>query len=110
MSETIGQRSSQLHVPQHVDPIEERRARRDERRVGHNRVARLMRRAGVQGVTRRRRRGTTRRNPEAQPADDLVDRKSTRTAPNQLWVADITYRRGKVFSTWRSWLMHSAVG
>ena len=60
-------------------------------KVGHNRVARLMRRAGIQGVTRRRRRGTTRRNPEAQPADDLVDRKFTRTAPNQLWVADITY-------------------
>lgn len=32
MSETIGQRSSQLRAPQHVDPIEERRARRDERR------------------------------------------------------------------------------
>jgi len=59
--------------------------------VGHNRVARLMRRAGIQGVTRRKRRATTRRNPEAQPADDLVDRKFTRTAPNQLWVADITY-------------------
>ena len=60
-------------------------------KVGHNRVARLMRRAGIQGVTRRRPRATTRCNPEAQPADDLVDRKFTRTAPNQLWVADITY-------------------
>jgi putative transposase len=59
--------------------------------VGHNRVARLMRRAGIQGVTRRKRHGTTRRNPEAQPADDLVNRQFTRTAPNQLWVADITY-------------------
>jgi len=60
-------------------------------KVGHNRVARLMRRAGIQGVTRRKRRGATQRNPEAQPADDLVDRTFTRTAPNQLWVADITY-------------------
>ena len=59
-------------------------------KVGHNRVARLMRRAGIQGVTRRKRRGTTQRNPEAQPSDDLVDRKFTQTAPNQLWVADIT--------------------
>jgi putative transposase len=63
----------------------------DGMKVGHNRVARLMRRAGIQGVTRRKRRGTTRRNPEAQPSDDLVDRKFTQTAPNQLWVADITY-------------------
>ena len=62
----------------------------DGMKVGHNRVARLMRRAGIQGVTRRKRRGTTRRNPEAQPSDDLVDRKFTQTAPNQLWVADIT--------------------
>jgi len=59
--------------------------------VGHNRVARLMRLARIQGVTRRKRRGTTQRNPEAQPADDLVDRKFTQTAPNRLWVADITY-------------------
>lgn len=60
-------------------------------KVGHNRVARLMRLAGIEGVTRRKRRGTTQRNPEAQPADDLVDREFTRTAPNRLWVADITY-------------------
>ena len=59
--------------------------------VGHNRVARLMRLAGIQGVTRRKRRGTTRRNPKAQSASDLVDRKFTRAAPNRLWVADITY-------------------
>jgi len=59
--------------------------------VGHNRVARLMRVAGIQGVTRRKHRGTTRRNPEAQSAADLVNRKFTSAAPNELWVADITY-------------------
>jgi len=58
--------------------------------VGHNRIARLMRLAGIQGVTRRKRRTTTQHNPEAQPADDLVNREFARTAPNQLWVADIT--------------------
>ena len=63
----------------------------DGMNVGHNRVARLMRLAGIQGVTRRKRRGTTQRNPEAQPADDLVDRQFTQAAPNRLWVADITY-------------------
>jgi len=63
----------------------------DGMRVGHNRVARLMRLAGIEGVTRRKWRTTTRRDPEAQPATDLVDRDFTRTAPDELWVADITY-------------------
>jgi putative transposase len=34
---------------------------------------------------------TTRRDKDARPAPDLVDRNFTATAPNQLWVADITY-------------------
>ena len=59
--------------------------------VGHNRVARLMRVAGIQGVTRRKRRCTTQRDPEALPAADLVDRDFTSSAPDELWVADITY-------------------
>jgi len=59
--------------------------------VGHNRVARLMRVAGIQGVIRRKRRCTTQRHPEASPAADLVDRDFTSTAPDELWVADITY-------------------
>jgi putative transposase len=57
---------------------------------GRKRVARLMRRAGLSGCHRRRRRVcTTRRDPLAQPAPDLVERDFTATAPNQLWVADI---------------------
>jgi transposase InsO family protein len=60
-------------------------------KVGHNRVARLMRLAGIQGVTRRKRKATTQRSPEAQLAKDLVNREFTQTAPNRLWVADITY-------------------
>ncbi len=36
--------------------------------------------------------GTTKQNPNATVAPpDLVDRKFTATAPNQLWVADVTY-------------------
>lgn len=58
---------------------------------GRKRVARLMRRAGLSGCHRRRRCvHTTRRDPLAQPAPDLVARAFTATAPNQLWVADIT--------------------
>jgi transposase InsO family protein len=34
---------------------------------------------------------TTKQNPAAAPAPDLVNRKFTATARNQLWVADVTY-------------------
>ena len=56
------------------------------------RVARLMRAAGLRGVCRRR--GftvTTRREPRARPAPDLVDRDFTADGPDRLWVADMTY-------------------
>ncbi|GAB4310801.1 MAG: hypothetical protein Kow0097_12420 [Candidatus Bipolaricaulota bacterium] len=59
--------------------------------MGRKRVARLMREAGLAGVSRRRRRGTTKRDPEAQAAPDLVEREFTAPAPDRLWVADITY-------------------
>ncbi len=59
--------------------------------VGRKRVARLMREAGLQGVSRRRKAFTTRRDSTARPAPDLVDRQFHADAPNKLWVADITY-------------------
>ena len=55
------------------------------------RIARLMRQAGLAGVQRRRLRGTTRQNPDAVAAPDLVQRDFTASGPDQLWVADITY-------------------
>jgi putative transposase len=60
-------------------------------RCGRKRVARLMRQAGLAGAQRRRYRGTTRQNPASVPAPDLVQRDFTASAPDQLWVADITY-------------------
>jgi len=63
----------------------------DGHRIGRKRVARLMRASSLAGVSRRRSFRTTRRDPTARPAPDLVDRKFTATAPNQLWVADMTY-------------------
>ncbi len=60
-------------------------------RVGRKRVARLMRQAGLQGVHRRGWRNTTRRDPDAGPAPDLLGRDFTATAPDQKWVADVTY-------------------
>lgn len=54
------------------------------------RVARLMREAGIEGISRRRYKGTTKCNPKATLAPDLVKRVFTATAPNRLWVADMT--------------------
>jgi putative transposase len=66
---------------------------RDEgTRVGRKRVARLMRSAGLRGVSRRRAWvTTTRRDVRQRPAPDLVNREFTADGPNQLWVADMTY-------------------
>jgi len=61
--------------------------------VGRKRVARLMRAAGLQGCHRRRLRGLTRRDPDAVPAPDLVERNFTPPGPDRLWVADITQQR-----------------
>jgi putative transposase len=58
--------------------------------VGRKRVARLMRAAGLAGVSRRRFVTTTVRDG-ARPAPDLVDRTFTADRLNVLWVADITY-------------------
>jgi putative transposase len=62
-------------------------------RCGRKRVARLMRKAGLEGCLRggSRTKGTTLRDRSAIPAADLVRRNFTAKAPNQLWVADITY-------------------
>lgn len=69
--------------------------------VGRKRVERLMRTAGIEGVTRRRRRGCTRKDPQATPSDDLVVRQFRPTEPDRLWVADITEHPtgdGKVYA------------
>ena len=60
--------------------------------VSRKRVERLMRHAGLQGAYLRRkwRTGSTRQNPAATPAPDLVNRDFTATGPDRLWVADAT--------------------
>ena len=72
--------------------------------VGRKRIARLMRTAGVIGVHRRRGVRTTRRGAEDVAAADLVQRDFTATAPNHLWVADITY-----VATWAGFLYLAVV-
>jgi putative transposase len=58
--------------------------------VGKKRVARLMKTAGLEGVSRRRKYSST-RDKDARPAPDLVEREFVADGPNKLWVADITY-------------------
>jgi putative transposase len=72
--------------------------------VGRKRVARLMRRGDLQGVTRRRGTFTTVRDRDARPAPDLVSRNFVASAPNRLWIADITY-----IPTWTGFLYLAVV-
>jgi putative transposase len=66
-------------------------ARRAGHDVGRDQVARLMRIAGIRGHKRGKRVITTRRDDRAERSPDLVKRNFTATAPNQLWVTDLTY-------------------
>jgi putative transposase len=59
--------------------------------VGKKRVARLMRAAGLRGVSRRRFVRTTVAEMYADLAPDLVDRNFQIDQLDRLWVADITY-------------------
>jgi putative transposase len=73
-------------------------------RIGRKRVARLMKASDLQGVSRRKRTVTTRRDRSARPAPDLVDRQFSASRPNILWVADITY-----VPTWSGFLYLAVV-
>jgi len=70
----------------------------DGRPIARCTVARLMKAAGLRGVSRVKTPRTTIRatGPDLRP--DLVERAFTAPAPNRLWVADITYV--KTFSGW----------
>lgn len=62
-------------------------------RCGRRRAARLMREAGIRGCVRGKKRRTTRRDPRATPAPDLVNRDFRAIATDRLRTADITYLR-----------------
>jgi len=72
--------------------------------VGRKRVARLMREMGLAGISRRKATRTTHRDDTARPAPDLVERRFDADAPDQLWVADITY-----VPTWAGFLFLAVV-
>lgn len=57
--------------------------------VGRKRVSRLMKQVSISGI-KKRRRGCTTRDLEADPHPDLVNRTFTVDQPNVLWCMDIT--------------------
>jgi putative transposase len=64
-----------------------------------NRVARLMRAAGLKAKQTRRYRSTTKRNKADRAAPNILKRDFSAEAPNKKWVADITY-----IATQEGWL------
>ena len=72
--------------------------------MGRKRLARLMRRASLRGISRRKGTRTTIRDARARAAPDLVERAFTADASDRLWVADITY-----IPTWAGFLYLAVV-
>jgi putative transposase len=74
---------------------------REGESAGRDQVARLMREAGLRGAKRRGKPWrTTTADPQASKRPDLVKRDFTATAPDRLWVGDLTYLRcweGRLF-------------
>jgi transposase InsO family protein len=77
--------------------------RRRGKHIGRKRVACLMRKHGLVGRCPRRFRRTTIPDPTSN-VPDLVQRQFRPSAPNQVWVADISYIR-----TWEGWLYLAVV-
>lgn len=65
--------------------------RREGVEAGRDRVGRLMAEMGIHGVVRGRATRTTKADPAAVRAPDLVRRDFSATGPNRLWVSDFTY-------------------
>lgn len=78
--------------------------KRQDVHVGKKRVARLMRQAKISGTFKKRRGKTTISVPGIRTAPDLVKRDFFAAAPNELWVADMTYVR-----TWEGWLYLASI-
>lgn len=65
--------------------------RRSGEDIGRDQVARLMRELGIEGARRGRKTRTTRADEKANRPPDLVERRFSAEAPNELWVTDLTY-------------------
>ena len=65
--------------------------RREGVTVGRDQVGRLMAALGIAGMVRGKSKRTTKSDPSAVRAPDLVKRHFTATEPDRLWVSDFTY-------------------
>ena len=72
--------------------------------IGYKRVVRLMKQAGLAARHRTHRVVTTRADPTATPAENVLDRDFEAEEPNQKWVCDVTY-----IGTVAGWLYLAAV-
>jgi transposase InsO family protein len=100
---TLSDRIRRVHADSHCTygaPRVHAELRATGTRIGKKRVARLMRAAGLAGRSPKRFRRTTISTASAatQPVD-LVRRDFNPSAPDRLWLSDITYVR-----TWEGWL------
>jgi transposase InsO family protein len=73
-------------------------------RVGKKRVERLMREDGIKARQKRRFRRTTDSNHTHPIAPNVLDRNFTVTAPNKVWVTDVTY-----IATDEGWMYLAAI-
>ena len=68
------------------------------------RVAQLMKKAGIEAKMKKRFKVTTKANPKAKAAPNLLQQDFSAAAPNQRWVADVTY-----VATMEGWLYVAVV-
>ena len=73
-------------------------------KCSRKRVARLMQKEGIEAKMKKRFKVTTKANPKAKAAPNLLQQDFTAEKPNQRWVADFTY-----VATWEGWLYVAVV-
>ena len=78
--------------------------RRQGMKVGHNRVARIMREQDIRGLPKKKNRKPSCLSEPLSEARNILERNFEVTAPNQVWVGDITYIR-----TLEGWLYLSVL-
>lgn len=107
-NKTLAQDIKQLHAQSrqtYGSPRIQRELRKQGRRHGRHRIGRLMQEQGLCGRQKARYRVKTTDSNHDQPiAPNLLAQAPAPTAPNQIWVADITY-----IQTGQDWLYLAAI-
>jgi putative transposase len=94
----------QQHQGRYGSPRIHAQLRDDGVHIGYKRVVRLMKQARLVARHRTHRAVTTRADPTAIPAENVLDRDFEAEEPNQKWVCDVTY-----IATAVGWLYLAAV-